>query len=35
VPLRDLAPGWRHPVSGEEIDTLIAGLPPGHEARRL
>jgi 2-amino-4-hydroxy-6-hydroxymethyldihydropteridine diphosphokinase len=35
VPLRDVAPGWRHPVSGEDIDTLIASLPPGHEARRL
>ena len=28
LPLRDVAPGWRHPVLGESIESLIAGLPP-------
>ncbi len=27
VPLRDVAPDWRHPVSGKGIDELIAALP--------
>lgn len=26
IPLRDVAPGWRHPVSGKPLDELIAGL---------
>jgi len=25
-PLRDIAPGWRHPSSGEAVDALIKGL---------
>lgn len=30
VPLRDVAPGWRHPVLGRTVDELIAALPdPG------
>ena len=29
VPLRDVAPGWRHPVTGRNVDALIAALPPG------
>lgn len=28
VPLRDVAPGWRHPVSHKTVDELIAALPP-------
>jgi 2-amino-4-hydroxy-6-hydroxymethyldihydropteridine diphosphokinase len=32
LPLRELAPHWRHPVSGVLIDTLIAGLPPDQTA---
>ena len=28
VPLRDIAPGWRHPVNGRTVDELIAALPP-------
>jgi 2-amino-4-hydroxy-6-hydroxymethyldihydropteridine diphosphokinase len=28
LPLRDVAPGWRHPVSGLELAALIATLPP-------
>ena len=27
VPLLDVAPGWRHPVSGLSASTLIAALP--------
>lgn len=33
VPLREVAPGWRHPVSGESVERLIAALPPGELAR--
>jgi 2-amino-4-hydroxy-6-hydroxymethyldihydropteridine diphosphokinase len=33
VPLRDIAPEWRHPVLGRSISALIDGLPP--EARAL
>lgn len=28
IPLRDLNPGWHHPVSGGHIDQLIAELDP-------
>lgn len=28
IPLRDIAPDWRHPETGEEIGELIEGLPP-------
>ncbi len=28
LPLRDVAPDWRHPVSGRTISGLIAALPP-------
>lgn len=27
IPMRDVAPGWRHPVSGRDLDALIAALP--------
>jgi hypothetical protein len=27
--MRDVAPRWRHPVSGLSVDELIAGLAPG------
>lgn len=27
VPLRDVAPRWRHPASGQSVDALIAALP--------
>jgi 2-amino-4-hydroxy-6-hydroxymethyldihydropteridine diphosphokinase len=27
IPLADVAPGWRHPVSGKSVDELIAMLP--------
>ena len=29
LPLRDVAPAWRHPVSGRSVSDLIAALPPG------
>jgi 2-amino-4-hydroxy-6-hydroxymethyldihydropteridine diphosphokinase len=29
LPLRDVAPDWRHPVTGESLGVLIARLPPG------
>lgn len=35
LPLRDVAPDWRHPVTGASIDALIAALPPGQVAERL
>lgn len=33
VPLRDVAPDWRHPVLGRNVKALISALPP--EARTL
>ncbi len=35
LPLRDVAPEWRHPVSGAGVAELIARLPPGQIAARL
>lgn len=35
LPLREVSPGWRHPVSGEGIDALIAALPPGQDVRPI
>ncbi|MHA1537451.1 MAG: 2-amino-4-hydroxy-6-hydroxymethyldihydropteridine diphosphokinase [Alphaproteobacteria bacterium] len=35
LPLRELAPAWRHPGSGASIDDLIAGLPPQSTARPI
>ena len=29
LPLADLAPAWRHPVTGQPIAALVAALPPG------
>lgn len=31
-PLADLAPGWRHPVTGKPIAALLAALPPDQAA---
>ncbi len=36
VPLEDIAPGWRHPVTGQTVAALIAALPPdARDIRRL
>jgi 2-amino-4-hydroxy-6-hydroxymethyldihydropteridine diphosphokinase len=32
-PLREIAPDWRHPVSGLTVSQLIAALPPSHIER--
>lgn len=34
-PLADLAPDWRHPVSGAPIRTLVAALPADQVTERL
>ena len=34
-PLADLAPLWRHPVTGTPIQTLLAGLGPDQQSERL
>ncbi len=34
-PLADLAPDWRHPISGQSIRQLIAALPAGQVAEKL
>jgi 2-amino-4-hydroxy-6-hydroxymethyldihydropteridine diphosphokinase len=34
-PLRDIAPGWRHPVSGRPIAELLESLPEGQRIRPL
>jgi 2-amino-4-hydroxy-6-hydroxymethyldihydropteridine diphosphokinase len=33
LPLRDVAPNWRHPVSGQTVSELIERLPPTGIAR--
>ncbi len=35
LPLRELAPAWRHPASGAAIADLIADLPPQSIARPI
>ena len=35
LPLRDLAPGWRHPASGRTVEALIEALGRQGAARRL
>ena len=34
VPLKDVAPQWRHPVSGRSVSELIAALPRDQEMPR-
>jgi 2-amino-4-hydroxy-6-hydroxymethyldihydropteridine diphosphokinase len=34
-PLREIAPDWLHPVTGDRIDVLIGRLPPGQAIERL
>ena len=33
LPLKELAPDWRHPVSKKMIDALISDMPAGQEIR--
>ena len=35
APLSDLAPAWRHPVSGKTARNMLLDLAPGQECRRL
>jgi 2-amino-4-hydroxy-6-hydroxymethyldihydropteridine diphosphokinase len=35
LPLRDLAPDWRHPVTGEGLSEMIARLPADQLTERL
>jgi len=35
VPLAEIAPDWRHPVTGAGLDELMAGLPDREAPRRL
>jgi 2-amino-4-hydroxy-6-hydroxymethyldihydropteridine diphosphokinase len=34
-PLADLAPDWRHPVTGQAIRELLAALPPDQRVERI
>lgn len=34
MPVRDLEPTWRHPISGEDVDSIVAGLDPDPAAIR-
>jgi 2-amino-4-hydroxy-6-hydroxymethyldihydropteridine diphosphokinase len=34
LPLRDIVPGWVHPVSGRTVEELIARLPAAQQIRR-
>jgi 2-amino-4-hydroxy-6-hydroxymethyldihydropteridine diphosphokinase len=33
LPLRDIAPGWRHPVTARSVAELLESLPPGQRIR--
>jgi 2-amino-4-hydroxy-6-hydroxymethyldihydropteridine diphosphokinase len=35
IPLRDVAPGWRHPVTGQGLAELLAALPDRDAPKRL
>jgi 2-amino-4-hydroxy-6-hydroxymethyldihydropteridine diphosphokinase len=35
VPLAEIAPGWRHPVTGQEVGELLARLPDREVPKRL
>jgi 2-amino-4-hydroxy-6-hydroxymethyldihydropteridine diphosphokinase len=34
-PLAEVAPGWRHPITGETVEHLIAALPPDQIAEPI
>lgn len=33
LPLAEIAPGWRHPVTGLSVAAMIAAMPPGQRCR--
>lgn len=35
LPLRDVAPQWRHPATGATLDEMIAALPAGQQVERV
>ena len=35
LPLRDVAPLWRHPATGASLDAMIEALPPGQQVERM
>jgi 2-amino-4-hydroxy-6-hydroxymethyldihydropteridine diphosphokinase len=35
VPWAELAPGWRHPVTGRTVSEMVAALPRGNEIEQL
>ena len=35
LPLAELAPGWRHPVSGLTAGEMLESLPPGQKVERI
>ncbi|HZB89959.1 MAG TPA: 2-amino-4-hydroxy-6-hydroxymethyldihydropteridine diphosphokinase [Stellaceae bacterium] len=35
LPLAEIAPDWRHPLSGAGVWELVARLPPGHGAEAM
>ena len=35
LPLADIAPHWRHPVSGLDLDALISALPQGQQTQAI
>lgn len=35
LPLRDVAPDWRHPVTGQGVAELVARLPAAQQTERL
>ncbi|MBK1698011.1 2-amino-4-hydroxy-6-hydroxymethyldihydropteridine diphosphokinase [Rhodovibrio salinarum] len=35
MPLKEIAPDWRHPATGTHIDTLLAALPADQSCRKI
>ncbi len=35
LPLLDIAPNWRHPVSGQGVREMIDALPPGQKTEAI
>jgi len=35
LPLADLAPSWRHPVTGQTVGEMLAALPEGQAVERI